>query len=311
MSGKEALEKVSENTYDIIFIDHRMPEMDGIETLEAMQKLPGNKCKTKPCIALTANAISGSREMYLKAGFTDYLSKPISPRSLENIIRKYLPKSLIEPPEENEETQQREIAESVENTSLPEIEGIDMKTCLEYCGDQNLLTEMLVRFYSGINSKSEELETFLKAEDIENFRIKVHALKSSAKLIGALELSKQAEELEKYASQKNLASIKEKAPAMLTFYRTYLEKLSAFVNNIEVDDNNKLEISQAEFSEKLKILAQAVDDFDSIKADEWLKEMSNYSVPKECESLYKKLKTGIENIEFNALKELILKENRT
>jgi len=310
MSGKEALEKVSENTYDIIFIDHRMPEMDGIETLEAMQKLPGNKCKTKPCIALTANAISGSREMYLKAGFTDYLSKPISPRSLENIIRKYLPKSLIEPPEENEEAQQSEVSEASESTNLPEIEGIDMKTCLEYCGNQNLLIEMLLRFYNGINSKSEELENFLKNEDIENFRIKVHALKSSAKLIGALELSEQAWELEKDASQKNLESIKAKAPAMLSFYRSYLEKFSTFVNNIRVDDNNKLQISQAEFFEKLRILEQAVDDFDSIKADDWLKEMSNYSVPEEYETLYKKLKTGIENIEFNTLKELISKENR-
>ena len=90
-SGKETLQLVQKNTYDMIFLDHRMPEMDGIETLEAMKELPGNLNKNTVCIALTANAVSGARQTYLDAGFQDYLSKPIDADRLEKMLMENLP----------------------------------------------------------------------------------------------------------------------------------------------------------------------------------------------------------------------------
>ena len=89
-SGQECLDLVKENHYDLIFLDHMMPEMDGIETFEAMKKLEGNKCAHTPVIMLTANAISGAKEEYINLGFNDFLSKPIIPESLESIVKKYL-----------------------------------------------------------------------------------------------------------------------------------------------------------------------------------------------------------------------------
>ena len=96
LSGKQALEAVKNNVYDIVFIDHRMPEMDGIETLHAMKEMSDNKSEGKPCIALTANAISGVKKMYLKEGFDDYLSKPVNPAKLEEMIKHYLPDEYLE-----------------------------------------------------------------------------------------------------------------------------------------------------------------------------------------------------------------------
>ncbi len=97
-SGAEALKKAAERQYDAIFIDHMMPEMDGIETLKRLRKLPG--AERTPCIALTANAISGAREAYLAAGFSDYLSKPVDGRRLEKMLKAYLPPEKVhEPPE--------------------------------------------------------------------------------------------------------------------------------------------------------------------------------------------------------------------
>ncbi len=90
-SGKEALEVLSEKQYDILFLDHMMPEMDGIEVLHEIKARSLVSEKTA-IIALTANAISGVREMYLSEGFDDYLSKPIEPAELESILRKYLVK---------------------------------------------------------------------------------------------------------------------------------------------------------------------------------------------------------------------------
>ena len=89
-SGQECLDLVKENHYDLIFLDHMMPEMDGIETFDAMKKLEGNKCAHTPVIMLTANAISGAKEEYINLGFNDFLSKPIIPESLESIVKKYL-----------------------------------------------------------------------------------------------------------------------------------------------------------------------------------------------------------------------------
>lgn len=305
MSGEEALEKVCENVYDIIFIDHRMPKMDGIETLSAMKKLSGNRCKNKPCIALTANAISGAREMYIKAGFTDYITKPISPRTLEDIIRKYLPKSLIETVEPSQESSGTNTT-SDSNDELPQIEGIDMATCMEYCGTKEILTDMLLRFYKTIQPASDELESLLAKEDLENYRIKVHALKSSAKLVGAMELSAKAAELEHDSEEHNLEIVNEKTPALLDLYRSYLEKLSNFVNNIKTSNSEKTPISPEEFSQKLNSLAKIVDDFDSIQMDEWLKEMSKFEIPDESSDLFEKIKTSIENIDFDNLKILLM-----
>ena len=95
LSGAEAIDMARKKEYDIVFIDHMMPEMDGIETLEKMQKDRFALCREKPMIALTANAISGAREFYLKKGFVGYLSKPVDPKLLEKIIIEFLPEELI------------------------------------------------------------------------------------------------------------------------------------------------------------------------------------------------------------------------
>ena len=95
-SGKEALEMISQNRYNIIFMDHMMPEMDGIETFHAIRKMYGEYYKTVPIVALTANAISGAREMFLKEGFQDYVAKPIEVSQLERVLKKYLPPNTIQ-----------------------------------------------------------------------------------------------------------------------------------------------------------------------------------------------------------------------
>lgn len=96
ISGKECLQRIQRQSYDMIFLDHMMPEIDGIETLQRMQQARGDSDRAVPVISLTANAISGSKEMYLEAEFHDYLSKPIKEEALLEMLRKYLRKELIE-----------------------------------------------------------------------------------------------------------------------------------------------------------------------------------------------------------------------
>ena len=239
-SGKETLEKVRQNTYDILFIDHRMPEMDGMETLMAIQNLSDNKCLGKPCIALTANAINGAREMYLAAGFTDYLSKPVSPEKLEEMIIRYLPPEYIESPEGHAEPESKEKKQTEspvaqksyeaadESSFIPQIEGIDSSVGIQNCGETELFVEMLGLVYQGIDENKQAIEDFLEKEDWENYRIKVHSLKSTSRLIGALELSDKAALLEKAATDGNIDFIKEKTEEVLLLYETFRQKLEAY-----------------------------------------------------------------------------------
>ena len=97
LSGKDALRVLSDHEVDMIFLDYMMPEMNGIDTLEHIRKLPGSKFAGMPIIALTANVVSGAREMFLEAGFDDFLAKPISIDKMEKVLRKYLPKDLLVP----------------------------------------------------------------------------------------------------------------------------------------------------------------------------------------------------------------------
>ena len=118
-SGKDCLNLVQERKYDIVFLDHMMPEMDGVETLQKFKELEKNPNKDTPVIMLTANAIVGSRDEYLAAGFTDYLSKPIQEMTLLQMILDYLPKDLIEQPQDTEQTEQEEPMEKTQS-SRPE-----------------------------------------------------------------------------------------------------------------------------------------------------------------------------------------------
>ena len=94
-SGRECLEYAARQHYDVILLDHMMPSMDGIETLEELRKLPDNKCRDAAVIVLTANAMAGVRDMYLEKGFDDYLSKPIEGAMLERLLAKYLPAQYV------------------------------------------------------------------------------------------------------------------------------------------------------------------------------------------------------------------------
>ena len=183
-SGKRCLELLGEHKYDLIFLDHMMPEMDGIETFRAMRShnLSGNT----PVIMLTANAIHGDRERYIEEGFDDFLSKPIMPEKLDRIILKFLPERLVRTGNETV-TEQKEM-------KVEEIPGIDyeagIKTC---CGDRDFYLEILRDFIQ--LPIREELMEFYRKRDYKNYCIRVHGFKNNA--IGARALGDLAFEMEK------------------------------------------------------------------------------------------------------------------
>ena len=209
-SGQGCLKLVGEKHFDIILLDHMMPQMDGIETLKRLKTLEKSYCKDTPVIALTANAILGAKEMYLKEGFHDYLSKPIDGSQLEKLLRKYLPAEKVHmsglKPEEN-------VPESAEKTGIEVVKAendteeavlIDIKTGFLYCGGSDEVYKEFLKIYcGGYEEKSQQLEEYYQQCDWKNYAIKIHALKSTSLSIGAVTLSELAASLEKAGKSEN------------------------------------------------------------------------------------------------------------
>jgi len=182
-SGSEALEKISQNAFHMVFMDHLMPDMDGIETLQHIRASELLTTNAGVVIILTANAISGAKDMYLQAGFSDYLKKPISGQELERTIRTYLPPELILPitatPSANPDT----------------TEILDLKLGLACCdGDNDFYHEVLQAFLQ--SDFAALLNENLRNEDWTGYETSIHGLKSGAKTIGAMKISNLAKELE-------------------------------------------------------------------------------------------------------------------
>ena len=191
MGGNEALQKLSTTHYDVIFLDQMMPGLDGIETLKLAKKISDNKSADAPTIALTANAISGAKEMFLREGFVDYLSKPIDPRSLEKMLIQYLPQEKIQSPTANQPV------ETSSNEKPAGYEYLNVELGLSYSGDMpDMYRSILEMFCNLKDGKQAALQKSFDEADWKNYTIQIHALKSTALSIGGEKTSELAKQLE-------------------------------------------------------------------------------------------------------------------
>lgn len=308
-SGMECLEMVKKKHYDIIFLDHMMPGMDGVETLHHMQKMSDFPCEKTPVIALTANAIQGAKEMYLGEGFDDFLSKPLQPDKLEKMIVKWLPEELYMADSTSEELDGEVLTDSEDiekaEVQLPEIEGVDWASALVHLPDKELLLETVNDFYSTMNGEADYLQQcYEQIEDdaaLDRYRIKVHAMKSSAALIGIIGLSEKAKTLEFVAKDGNREVIYEMTDKFLEEWRSYKEKLS-----VCIVEEEKTEISDiSAIVEKLEALKEAMDTMDIDMADDLMKELKQYRYTEEVAKKMENLGTAVVNLDSETVIELV------
>ncbi len=237
-SGKECIELICRKRYHIIFLDHMMPEMDGIETLHYMKKINDQLNQDTPVVMLTANAIMGAKEAYLEEGFCDYLSKPIREKELEEMILKYLPAELVKKTAKRSEDEEKNLRRDQEkgpekapwkvplNNSLEGLTALDTAAGLRECeGDREYYLEVLTAYLE--NDRSNALKVLYERQDWTNYRIQVNALKSTSRSVGALKLADHAEQLEHAVKEGNIAYIHEHHGAVLQEYR----RLAACVKN--------------------------------------------------------------------------------
>ena len=288
-SGFETLELVRKVKYDAIFIDHRMPEMDGLQTLDALKKMTDNLSIDAPCIALTANAGAGAREEYVAAGFNDYLSKPVNGELLEEMLKNYLPKEkVLEADLKEEDGVPCEGVEDNTGELLNMLEGIDLEEAKKNCGSPELLRNVVKEFLTTIDMKADQIEKFAAERDYRNYTVNVHALKSSARLIGAMELSAMAARLEECGNNEDEKEILEKTPKLLELFRSYNEKLSAINGNTNEDELP--EIGKEELENAFSDMRELLEAYDFDTADGIMNMLAEYRIPEEFKEKYLKVK---------------------
>ena len=312
--GSQALDLVRDNHYDIIFLDQRMPEMDGVETFHNMQRMSAdgtNSSHGVPVIALTANAVSGSRESFLKEGFTDYLSKPIDSHQLERMVRNYLPKELICDPTEHNAKKSAESRDLQDHKSklsslLEGVASIDYDEAIANCGSEELLESVLNDYLEAVPAKASDIKRYYDNKDYENYTILVHALKSSSRLIGATKLSQDAAWLEecgdraKNGDQEAVTQIENNTPALLKLYRSYYDKLTPLLQGAGDEDRRPV-ISQDEYFDGMRAIREFVEAFDFDSADGVVTMLNDYRIPENEAEHFDEVKRLLSAVDREAL----------
>ena len=283
-SGMECLELVQKNRYDLIFLDHMMPDMDGVETLHRIKELPGCPCRDTPIIVLTANAVSGAKENYLSEGFDDFLSKPIVPDKLENMIISRLPEGLLkEAAADSKKTvPPAGIGGQAEAPdTLPQVDGLDWQYAWMHLPDMELLAYTVREFYGQIDHSADRLETFYShiAEpgQTEQYRIQVHAMKSLAATVGILPLFGVAKLLEYAAKDGNIEVIVSVTPVFLREWRSYRGKLQGVFG---IEETAKKEAADsAVILALVEMVRFSVQEMDIDEADRIMAQLQGYAYP--------------------------------
>ena len=349
-SGQETLQLTRKKKYDVIFLDHRMPGMDGVETLHALRADAGNLNAGVPVVALTANAISGARDEYMKAGFQDYLSKPVDGERLENCLMRFLPAEKVIsgsgktdgvcPAAEDaggerrdvkyadgrraaedadgrraaEDADGRRAAEDVMPDWLRQAMCIDVAAGVKFCGSEEDYLEALKNYTLSADENYGEIAGFYWKQDWKNYTIRVHALKSTSRLIGASELGDLAAALEHAGDTGDLETIRARTPELLQSYASLAAFLYPLVRK-EVEeqqqqdgeaeraaaDDTRPVIGDADLADAFAVMSDCASVFDAGGLSDVLDELDGWRLPGGAAAKVRAIREALKKPDWDAV----------
>ena len=305
-SGDMCLRLAADNKYDLIFLDHMMPDMDGIETLHNLKKMQDSPNLHTPVIALTANAVTGAKEMYLSEGFDGFLSKPVVSDKLEQALRKILPQELVQEVKQTLPQTQEEKKEAEKEEELPLVDGLDWNFAKLHLPDRDLLEETVKEFYELIPHHEGKLQaafqTIQTKAGMEQYRIQVHSMKSVAATIGIIPLAGMANTLEYAARDGKTPVIAAMHDIFCDSWKSYEQKLQGVFH---IGEAQKLQMADASMVRaKLEMLKVSMMELDIDTADPIVDELLSYEYLPEIEALMKELKIAVTALEDDRAVEL-------
>ncbi len=246
--------------------------------------------------------------MYLNEGFADYLSKPIESAKLEELLTKYLPPSLVLHRgdagfEENGSWNGRERrlhSCGAAGELFTDVFDLNIEQALKNCGGKDVFKEAVKNFVEAIEEKSAAIESYAAEGDWKNYTVLVHALKSSARLIGAEALSEEAAKLEELGGREAADEIRALSPALLARYRAYLPRLAVLAGNpaaFAPADKEKSLISEERLREALEAMKEAVSAFDFDMADAIIAELDGYAMGADFAAKYAELRSAVQAVD--------------
>ena len=300
-SGNEGIALYKRNKYDAIFLDHMMPEKDGIETIKEMKGIQDSPNTLTPIICLTANAISGMREMYINAGFDDYITKPIDPKRLEVLLFEYLPKEKIAPASDDSSDGDYFIPDFVWK-----IRSIDVNAGILHCGSQKSYMDTLKTYFDSGQKNAEEIEKYWNGKDIKNTTVKIHALKSTSRVIGAMELGDFAARLEKAGEEGDVKTLETDIEKLLIMYRnllTEMEMLGSIDGGVEGSD--KPLILEQDIKKTYETISKLCEAFDFNGVAETVKSLEKYRFPEREAAKFETIKKAVDNFDYDLIPKII------
>ncbi len=306
-SGMEALELSKKKKYDLILLDAMMPKMNGKETLCQIRK-QSEYNKDTPIVVLTANAVLGAKEEYLAEGFTNYLSKPVNGQLLEDMIETYLPKEKLvycdyTESNKNENASGKNDEYDALFEELSKQSFLDVSAGIAAAGGRETYISVCENFCETAGARIQMIWDYYNAKDFENYAIQTHALKSSARLVGALELSELALSMEKAGKENNEVLINQNTNQLLDFYETVRQGLMSVLEAQKStgDEVLKKELPLKKLKRKLTELQELINAYDFESAKSLFKTFEEYQLPDEFCPVYKSIKLHMAEVDYEAL----------
>ena len=297
--GKEAIDLICDNSYDLIFMDHMMPEIDGVETTRLIRRFHPEYHEV-PIIALTANAVEGTKKMFLDEGMNDFIAKPIEMRIMLSKLKYWLPREKIQKQmwDENESQQNSEQVERIH------IEGLDTEYALKLLGSEKLYMNVLKDYYVPIEKKAALIKELEEKGDWPTYTIEVHALKSASRQIGAMELADLAAAMEAAGNARDTELIRNHNDEMLMMYCSLQDILRPYIPQEEEIQTEGV-IEQSELLRLFHNMREAMEELDLDKMEEVVHEMQRYEYDEEQKEFLERLKEAEESIDVDACEDII------
>lgn len=317
-SGRAAIEALKSKDIHLVFMDHMMPEMDGVETTHIIRNMKDNYYKRLPIVALTANAISGVKEMFINAGFSDFMAKPIELSVLDRMLKNWLPDKLLQKPTAGT------VMNDVKPAPVANIAGalLSPEKGMYYTGgDEEAYRGILAAYVKTGKEKIVYIDRLFRQKDWRNYIIEVHALKSSSLMIGAEELSELAKKLELAGKAGDYQTVTENQKELLSLYsevteecRRYLKAFDETVQDIYMAEHQeeeadgeeggyafKLELEESMLTVYIQDIAQACDLYDGDEIARLCQEAGIFSYKgRSLKGYFDKVRAYADDFEFES-----------
>jgi len=304
-SGMQAIEMIEKKHYDLIFMDHMMPELDGIETTRIIRRFHEDYDDV-PIIALTANVMEETQAMFLVEGMNDFVAKPIELKVIVAKIRQWLPAKKIQRVEGSGEKEEQKLARLKRIAKKIVIPKLDVFSALKLAGNEVLFWQILREYAKSIPKKAKLLQQHLDARNWKNYTIEAHALKSFSRQVGATELADLAAQMEQAGNNNDTEFILAHHGKMLEKYQEYEAILSEYLESPEKAIRIKEKFDEGKLLTLLDRMKEAVDNLDMDAMDDVAGQLGKMTLPKEQEQYFSMVKNAVEDLDVETCETVVV-----